>query len=57
MPSPTPLAERTTTVLFDLDDTLFGHTATSRAARAANTATLPFLRGVDLELLCRRYSD
>ena len=48
---------RTTTVLFDLDDTLFDHMATSQAALAASTATLSWLRPVAFEELHRRYSE
>ena len=48
---------RPTTVLFDLDDTLFDHTATARAALAVSTATLPFLQGVAFETLYGRYSE
>lgn len=48
---------RITTVLFDLDDTLFDHIATSRAALAASTATLSWPRPVAFEELHRRYSE
>jgi HAD superfamily hydrolase (TIGR01549 family) len=48
---------RATTVLFDLDDTLFDHIATSRAALASSTATLPWRRDVPFEELHRRYSE
>lgn len=51
-PSPHP-----TTVLFDLDDTLFDHTATSRAALRATTSGLPFFATVDFESFYRFYSD
>jgi HAD superfamily hydrolase (TIGR01549 family) len=50
---PTPL----TTVLFDLDDTLFDHAATARAALAATAAGRPTLHGVPLEDLYQRYSE
>ncbi|MDO7886310.1 HAD family hydrolase [Hymenobacter cheonanensis] len=46
-----------TTVLFDLDDTLFDHAATARAALAATAAGRPTLRGVPLAELYQRYSD
>ncbi|WP_072053037.1 HAD family hydrolase [Hymenobacter terrenus] len=52
-----PLSVRTTTVLFDLDDTLFDHTATSRAALAASTAALPQLQQVAFEPLYQRCSE
>lgn len=57
-PTPLPaLTPRPTTVLFDLDDTLFDHTATSRAALRATTAGLPFLAAVDFEPFYQFYSD
>ena len=46
-----------TTILFDLDDTLFDHTATARAALAATAAGRPALRGVPAEALYQRYSE
>ena len=46
-----------TTILFDLDDTLFDHTATARAALAATAAGRPGLRGVPAETLYQRYSE
>lgn len=46
-----------TTVLFDLDDTLFDHVATARAALAATAAGRPALQGVPFEDLYQRYSD
>ena len=49
-----------TTVLFDLDDTLFDHTATARAALAAALAErpeLPELQTGNFESLYRRHSD
>lgn len=48
---------RPTTVLFDLDDTLFDHTATSRAALRATTSELPFFATVDFEAFYHCYSD
>ena len=45
-----------TTVLFDLDDTLFDHMATARAALAATAAGRPALQGVPVEELYQRYS-
>jgi HAD superfamily hydrolase (TIGR01549 family) len=52
----TPRAPRLTTVLFDLDDTLFDHTATSRAALWATTCELPFFAAADFELFYQHYS-
>ena len=46
-----------TTILFDLDDTLFDHTATARAALAATAANRPLLRAVPPEVLYQRYSE
>ncbi|MGI4864236.1 MAG: HAD family hydrolase [Janthinobacterium lividum] len=52
MPPTAPI----TTVLFDLDDTLFDHMATARAALAATAAGRPALQGVPAEELYQRYS-
>lgn len=52
-----PLPTRPTTVLFDLDDTLFDHTGTSRAALRATTANLPFFPALDFEEFYQHYSD
>jgi HAD superfamily hydrolase (TIGR01549 family) len=52
-PAPSP---RLTTVLFDLDDTLFDHTATSRAALWATTCELPFFTTVAFEPFYQFYS-
>jgi HAD superfamily hydrolase (TIGR01549 family) len=57
MPLPPALPPRPTTVLFDLDDTLFDHTATSRAALRATTAGLAFFPEVDFEPFYQHYSD
>jgi len=46
-----------TTLLFDLDDTLFDHMATARAALAATAASRPTLRQVPLAELYQRYSE
>ncbi|AMR26268.1 hypothetical protein A0257_03600 [Hymenobacter psoromatis] len=46
-----------TTILFDLDDTLFDHMATARAALAATAASRPALQQVPLEELYQRYSE
>lgn len=46
-----------TTILFDLDDTLFDHVGTARAALAATAAGWPALHGVPLEALFQRYSE
>lgn len=52
-----PLATPVTTVLFDLDDTLFDHAGTARAALAATAAGRPTLQGVPVETLYRHYSE
>ena len=57
MPLSTALPPRPTTVLFDLDDTLFDHTATSRAALRATTCELPFFAAVDFEPFYQHYSS
>ena len=46
-----------TTVLFDLDDTLFDHMGTARAAIAATAAAQPALRTADVEALYSHYSE
>jgi len=46
-----------TTILFDLDDTLFDHIGTARATLAATAAGRATLRGVPLEDLYGRYSE
>jgi HAD superfamily hydrolase (TIGR01549 family) len=46
-----------TTVLFDLDDTLFDHMGTARAALAATAAAQPALRTADVEALYSHYSE
>ena len=51
------LPPRTTTVLFDLDDTLFDHAATARSALAASTSQLPFASEIELDALYNRYSE
>jgi HAD superfamily hydrolase (TIGR01509 family) len=56
MPLPTFLPPPTT-VLFDLDDTLFDHTATSRAALRATTCELSFFATVEFEPFYHYYSD
>lgn len=48
---------RPTTVLFDLDDTLFDHANTARAALASSTAGLPEFEGIELEVLYQQYSE
>jgi putative hydrolase of the HAD superfamily len=53
MPSAPPI----TTILFDLDDTLFDHAGTARAALAATAAGRAALHGVPLEELYRGYSE
>lgn len=46
-----------TTILFDLDDTLFDHAGTARAALAATAAGRAALHGVPVEDLYGRYSE
>lgn len=46
-----------TTVLFDLDDTLFDHMGTARAALTATAAAQPALRGAEIETLYQHYSE
>ncbi|WP_162549822.1 HAD family hydrolase [Hymenobacter nivis] len=46
-----------TTVLFDLDDTLFDHTGTARAALAATAAADARLQVADPEALYQHYSE
>ncbi|GAB3828353.1 HAD family hydrolase [Hymenobacter jeollabukensis] len=46
-----------TTVLFDLDDTLFDHAGTARAALEASTAPFAWAETVELNELYQRYSD
>lgn len=46
-----------TTVLFDLDDTLFDHAATARAALQASTSQFTFEPAVTLDELYQRYSE
>ncbi|RZK62371.1 MAG: HAD family hydrolase [Hymenobacter sp.] len=52
-----PVATPLTTILFDLDDTLFDHAATARAALAATAAARPGLQAVPAEELYQRYSE
>jgi putative hydrolase of the HAD superfamily len=46
-----------TTILFDLDDTLFDHMGTARAALTAVAASRNSLHGVPIEELYTRYSE
>lgn len=46
-----------TTIFFDLDDTLFDHMGTARAALAATSAGRATLHGVPVEDLYARYSE
>jgi HAD superfamily hydrolase (TIGR01549 family) len=46
-----------TTILFDLDDTLFDHIATARASLRASAALLPFFQAVDFEAFYQLYSE
>jgi HAD superfamily hydrolase (TIGR01549 family) len=52
-----PLAPSVTTILFDLDDTLFDHAGTARAALAATAARRPTLQVVPVETLYQHYSE
>jgi HAD superfamily hydrolase (TIGR01549 family) len=52
-----PPATSVTTILFDLDDTLFDHAGTARAALAATAARRPTLQGVPVETLYQHYSE
>ncbi|GAA4498970.1 hypothetical protein GCM10023172_16890 [Hymenobacter ginsengisoli] len=52
-----PSAPTITTILFDLDDTLFDHAGTARAALAATAARRPTLQGVPVETLYQHYSE
>ena len=57
LPTPEPLDfVRPTAILFDLDDTLFDHAGTARAA-LATTASHPEFRGLELETLYQHYSE
>jgi len=47
----------TTSILFDLDDTLFDHMGTARAALAATAAAWPALQAVPVETLYQHYSE
>ncbi|GAA4047796.1 hypothetical protein GCM10022409_37660 [Hymenobacter glaciei] len=52
-----PLPIRLTTILFDLDDTLFDHIATARASLRASAAPLPFFQTIDFEPFYQLYSE
>ena len=52
-----PLPTRPTTILFDLDDTLFDHIATARASLRASATPLPFFQTVDFEPFYQLYSE
>ncbi len=56
MPQPSPFVP-ITTVLFDLDDTLFDHIGTARAALAATAAVDARLQAADPEALYQHYSE
>ncbi|UPL48162.1 HAD family hydrolase [Hymenobacter sublimis] len=56
-PEPSSSIVPVTTVLFDLDDTLFDHANTARAALATSTAGLPEFAGADMEALYQQYSE
>ena len=58
LPPPEPLDfVRPTAILFDLDDTLFDHAGTARAALAASTADHAGFQGIALDALYQRYSE
>lgn len=59
LPTPESSASnrRPTTVLFDLDDTLFDHAATARAALHLSASPLPFFAAVEFEGFYQHYSD
>jgi HAD superfamily hydrolase (TIGR01509 family) len=46
-----------TTILFDLDDTLFDHIATARASLRASATPLPFFQNIDFEPFYQLYSE
>lgn len=46
-----------TTILFDLDDTLFDHIATARASLRASASPLPFFQTIDFEPFYQLYSE
>jgi len=52
-----PTTSTITTILFDLDDTLFDHAGTARAALAATATGRATLQGVPVEELYGRYSE
>jgi putative hydrolase of the HAD superfamily len=52
-----PATSVITTILFDLDDTLFDHAGTARAALAATAAGRAALQGVPVEELYSGYSE
>jgi HAD superfamily hydrolase (TIGR01549 family) len=52
-----PPAIAITTILFDLDDTLFDHIGTARATLAATAASRATLHGVPVKDLYARYSE
>jgi HAD superfamily hydrolase (TIGR01509 family) len=56
-PENSPLPTRLTTILFDLDDTLFDHIATARASLRASATPLPFFQTVDFEPFYQLYSE
>lgn len=56
LPNPFPPVPLTT-VLFDLDDTLFDHVGTARAALVATAAAHPRLQAADPEALYQHYSE
>ena len=56
-PEKQPLPTRLTTILFDLDDTLFDHVATARASLRASATPLPFFQNIEFEPFYQLYSE
>jgi HAD superfamily hydrolase (TIGR01509 family) len=56
-PEKPPLPARLTTILFDLDDTLFDHIATARASLRASAIPLPFFQTIEFEPFYQLYSE
>lgn len=57
MPPATPAGPPLRAVLFDLDDTLFDHLGTARAALTATQQQYPALHGLGLDELSARYGE
>lgn len=52
-----PVSTPVRVVLFDLDDTLFDHLGTARAALAVTRHEQPALHAADLDALCQHYGE